>query len=148
MKPHECQEIFPEAGSHSNTVSLQAETGACLPNTFVFATSRPKAPGFHFTTNPTRPFSSFVPFVLLPPFLPPFASSHAHLDKIPPAKQPGLPWSWPLGDKDLGALLQLETIILLNAKIQGAAQRVGLSLKVLGLGFDVIDKKDCNSLGS
>ena len=52
----------------------------------------------------------------------------------------------PLGDKDLGALLRLKTLILLDADIEAGAQGVGVRLEVLGLGLDGIDEKNCNGL--
>ena len=57
-----------------------------------------------------------------------------------------LPWAKYLGNKDLGALLQLQTFVLLDANVEARSQRVGLTLKIYGPTFDGVDKEEGNFL--
>ncbi len=50
--------------------------------------------------------------------------------------------SAPLGDKDLGALLYMKALVLLDAEIEGIAQGAGVRLDVLGRGLDGINEED------
>ena len=102
-----------------------------------------------WSTSSSRPFqtlSSSSPFGP-PRSALPHRTAHTRYHQIPCTKHPSLAGAAaPLGDKDLGALLHLKTLVLLDADIQAGAQGVGLRLNVQGLGLDGIDEKDYNGL--
>lgn len=57
-----------------------------------------------------------------------------------------MPWAGFLDNKDLGALPPAQTLVRLNASVEGRAQISGLRLKVPGPGFDGGGKEDGKSL--
>ena len=79
-----------------------------------------------------------------PPFLR-RAAAHTRR-RPPPSEQSSYAGVTRSGDKDLGALLQLKTFILLDAEIEAVAQRIGSSLEVPCLSLDSIDEEDRNAL--
>ena len=84
------------------------------------------------------------------PFRPPHSSTAPQRTLVvaapPPSEQSSHAGVTSSGDKDLGALLHLKTLILLNAEIEAVAQRIGSSLEVPCLSFDPIDEEDRKAL--